>query len=272
LIASRPELLTSPPVWFAMPSRTVLEERVSEIHTDDDALTAFIEEHWITDVLHVLKSGKEGTVYCCQAASHTGHEFLAAKVYRSREHRMYHNNVVYQEGRWIGDRRLQRAVANKSRTGREFQSDSWVAHEFETLQLLHSAGASVPQPFARNGQALLMTYIGDPVAPAPLLQHAGLSADAADPLFRRLLREIELWLDCGCVHADLSPFNILYWEGEPVVIDFPQAVDPATNAQARELLTRDLTNLCRFFARFGVRADAEALAGGLWRRMRSRDV
>ena len=260
-----------PPLWFTTPLRNVLEERVSQIHTDDDALMTFIEEEWITDVLHVLKSGKEGTVYCCRAAPHTGQEFLAAKVYRSREHRMFHNNAVYQEGRWIGDRRLQRAVANKSRTGREFQADSWVAHEFETLQLLHSAGAAVPRPFARSGQALLMAYIGDQVEPAPLLQHARLPADAADPLFRRLLREIELWLDCGCIHADLSPFNILYWAGEPVVIDFPQAVDPATNLQAHELLTRDLANLCRFFARFGVRADAETLAGGLWRRMRSRE-
>jgi RIO kinase 1 len=270
-MASRPELLTSPPVWFAMPRWIVPEERVSQIHTDDDALMTFIEEDWITDVVHVLKSGKEGTVYCCRAASHTGQEFLAAKVYRSREHRLFHNNAVYQEGRWIPDRRLRRAVANKSRTGREVQADSWVAHEFETLQRLHNAGAAVPQPFARSGQALLMTYVGDYAEPAPLLQHAGLSVEEADPLFRRLLREVELWLDCGCVHADLSPFNILYWEGKPTVIDFPQAVDPATNPQARELLTRDLANLCRFFARFGVRADAETLAGGLWRRMRSRE-
>jgi serine/threonine-protein kinase RIO1 len=37
------------------------------------------------------------------------------------------------------------------------------------------------------------------------------------------------------------------------------------------LLTRDIANLCRFFARYGVRADAQALAGGLWRRVRWRD-
>ena len=33
------------------------------------------------------------------------------------------------------------------------------------------------------------------------------------PLFRRLLRNVELFLDCDRVHADFSPFNILFWEG-----------------------------------------------------------
>jgi RIO kinase 1 len=254
------------PRWIAV------EECVTDTQTIEDALTEFFEDDLITDVIRVLKSGKEGTVYCCRASPRTGHELLAAKVYRPREHRLFHNNAVYQEGRWIPDKRLRRAVATKSRVGREVQADTWVAHEYQTLQLLHGAGAAVPRPFARSGQALLMTYVGDLDAPAPLLQHADLSTNEAEPLFRRLLHEIELWLSCGRVHADLSPFNILYWEGEPTVIDFPQAVDPDTNANARELLIRDIANLSRFFARFGIRADAEALAGGLWRRLRWRDL
>lgn len=253
------------PRWIA------LEVRVTHPQTYEDALTVFFEDDWITDVVQVLKSGKEGTVYCCRAAPRTGQELLAAKVYRPREHRLFHNNAVYLEGRWIGDRRLRRAVANKSRVGRVVQADTWVTHEYQTLQLLHGAGAAVPQPFARSGQALLMTYVGDLDAPAPLLQHAEVPAAAAEPLFRQLLREIELWVACGRVHADLSPFNILYWEGKPTVIDFPQAVDPETNPQARALLTRDLANLCRFFARYGVRADPEVLTSGLWRRLRLRE-
>jgi RIO kinase 1 len=248
-----------------------VEECVSQTQTYEDALTEFVEDDLITGVVQVLKSGKEGTVYCCRASPRTGHEFLAAKVYRPREHRLFHNSAVYEEGRWIPDKRLRRAVAGKSRVGREVQADTWVGHEYETLRLLHGAGAAVPEPLARSGQALLMTYVGDFDAPAPLLQHAELAADAAEPLFGRLLREIELWLSCGRVHADLSAFNILYWEGEPTVIDFPQAVDPEVNTNARELLTRDIANLCRFFARFGIRADAESLAAGLWRRWRPRE-
>ncbi len=35
----------------------------------------------------------------------------------------------------------------------------------------------------------------------------------------------------------------------PVIIDFPQAVDPAVNASARKLLIRDVDNLLRFLVR-----------------------
>lgn len=236
-----------------------------------EVLTEFFEDDLITEVIRVVKSGKEGTVYCCRASPRTGEELLAAKVYRSSEHRMFHNSAIYQEGRWMPDKRLRRAMASKSRVGRSTQADTWVGHEFQTLQMLHAAGAAVPRPFARSGQALLMTYVGDLDAPAPLLQHAEIAHEEALPLFRRLLQEIELWLSCGRVHADLSAFNILYWENQPTVIDFPQSVDPEENMNARDLLTRDIGNLCRFFARFGVRADAEGVATNMWRRLRWRE-
>lgn len=239
--------------------------------TYEDALTDFFEDDLITDVVRVLKSGKEGTVYCCRAAPRTGQELLAAKVYRPPEHRLFHNSAIYEEGRWIPDKRIRRAMANKSRVGREAQAENWVGHEYETLRLLHAAGAAVPRVFGRSGQALLMTYVGDLEVAAPMLQHAQVPPDLAEPLFRRLLGEIQLWLECGRVHADLSPFNVLYWEGAATVIDFPQAVDPETNGNARELLTRDVANICRYFARHGIRADAEAVASGIWRRSRWRD-
>src|SRR4051812_2874800 len=88
----------------------------------EETLAEFFEEDLITDVVQVVKSGKEGTVYCCRASERTGHDLLAAKIYRSSEHRMFHNSAVYQEGRVIVDKRVQRAVTNKSRFGRSFQA------------------------------------------------------------------------------------------------------------------------------------------------------
>ena len=232
----------------------------------DDALTDFFEEDLITEVVRVLKSGKEGTVYCCRATPRTGQDLLAAKVFRSREHRQFHNSAVYDEGRWIGDRRIKKAIANKSKVGREAHAGIWIGHEYRTLELLHAAGAAVPRPYGRSEHAVLMTYVGDEEAAAPLLQHAEIAREHADPLFRQLLAEIELWLGCGRVHGDLSPFNILYWNDRPTVIDFPQSVDPETNPNARALLTRDIANLCRFFARFDIRAEPEPIAERIWRR------
>jgi hypothetical protein len=56
-------------------------------------------------------------------------------------------------------------------------------------------------------------------------------------------------LCAAVVHGDLSDFNVLMGHAGPVLIDFPQAVDPAQNQNARKLLVRDVDNLNGFFAR-----------------------
>src|SRR5437868_3853151 len=63
------------------------------------SLNHFYEEDLISDVLHVAKSGKEATVYCCAATPATGLEYLAAKVYRPRMFRSLSNDAVYRKGR-----------------------------------------------------------------------------------------------------------------------------------------------------------------------------
>ena len=61
----------------------------------------FYEARLITGIDHVVKSGKEATVYCCRAHPATGAEFLAAKVYRPRQLRSFQNDTIYQQGRLI---------------------------------------------------------------------------------------------------------------------------------------------------------------------------
>jgi RIO kinase 1 len=68
------------------------------------------------------------------------------------------------------------------------------------------------------------------------------------------------------VHGDLSAFNVLVWDGRAFVIDFPQAVVASVNPNARQLLDRDVARLAQHFARYGVHADAGALAADLWAR------
>src|SRR2546430_17425234 len=74
------------------------------------ALDDFFAQGLITNVLYEVKSGKEATVYCCEAHPSTGVELLAAKFYRARQHRNFKNDSVYQEGRAILDKRVRRAV------------------------------------------------------------------------------------------------------------------------------------------------------------------
>jgi len=70
----------------------------------------------------------------------------------------------------------------------------------------------------------------------------------------------------GVVHGDLSAYNVLYWEGEIRIIDFPQMVDPHANPDARAIFNRDVDRLCQYFARYGVQANAVAIAREFWRR------
>lgn len=229
-------------------------------------LDAFFAEGWITEILYEVKSGKEATVYCCEGDPTKGQALFAAKIYRSRQHRNFKNDAVYQQGRVINDRRMRRAFERKTQFGREVQAAAWTDHEFDTLRTLHAAGAAVPRPVASSPGALLMDFVGDEHGAAPPLHTVSPAPDEARRLFGHVMRNVELWLACDRVHGDLSAFNMLYWRGSVTVIDFPQVVDPRANPDARDLLARDIANVCRYFARHGVRADPARLADDLWRR------
>jgi RIO kinase 1 len=239
------------------------------------SLSQFYEEDLITDVLHMVKSGKEASVYCCAAHPSTGREYLAAKVYRPRMFRSLRNDAIYREsrvqqdgeGRVIRGDRGRRGLMRKNEQGRAAQVASWIEYEFETQRLLHQNGVRVPEPISQMGNAVLMEYIGDVNEPAPLLREIILEEEEARPLFENIVHDIEACLACGRIHGDLSEYNILYWQDSVTLIDFAQAVDPGHNQQAGfTLFLRDIERVCRYFARCGVSADATALAVDIWTR------
>ncbi|MDQ3656497.1 MAG: hypothetical protein M3457_15660 [Chloroflexota bacterium] len=247
--------------------------------TESDIPEVFFDDGWITAVEYLVSSGKEGTVFCCRADPHTGHERLAVKIHRGRSQRSFKNDAIYLSGRAMGvslsgasgvkssgmpDRRLERAVAKRSRTGKAAIEQSWINHEFNTMQLLYAAGACVPQPFAMSGHAMLMEYLGDEDGPAPKLKHVSLTRLRAAEMFASLMDEIALWLACERIHGDLSPFNILYWNERATVIDFPQAVNPHENPDSLFLLERDIRNVFTYFQEYGVTADPARIARDLW--------
>jgi RIO kinase 1 len=245
------------------------------------SLTAFYEDDLISDVLAVVKSGKEATVYCCAAHPSTGLDYVAAKVYRPRMFRSLRNDAVYRASRPQFDARGREgrgarrwnATAKETERGRAAMVSAWIRYEYETQLLLYNAGADTPRPLAQSGNALLMEYIGgEPGTPAPLLREVSLDRSEAGPLFERVLRNIELWLACDRIHGDLSPYNMLYWDGALTIIDFAQAVDPRYNPAVGELLARDIARICQYFARFGVESDASALASNLWQRYLRADM
>ena len=105
---------------------------------------------------------------------------------------------------------------------------SWLMYEYTSLERLYEAGAAVPKPISSAENALLMGYCGDENTGGAGAQRESRSTQMKPSrCSTRVLRNIELMLQNGMIHGDLSAYNILYWEGEITLIDFPQVTDSA---------------------------------------------
>jgi len=80
---------------------------------------------------------------------------------------------------------------------------------------------------------------------------------------------IELLLELGWAHGDLSPYNILYHAGRAILIDFPQVVDCQNNPKARAIFERDIERVSEYFAAAGHPSDHQRLARQLWEKYSS---
>ncbi len=95
--------------------------------------------------LGLLKTGKEADCLLLERAVPGGAScVLAAKRYRSAEHRQFQRSTGYQEGRKIRGSREARAAAKKTTFGRAVLSGQWVQREWEALTELWSAGVPCP--------------------------------------------------------------------------------------------------------------------------------
>ena len=209
-------------------------------------LAALIEYGVIDKVVRSLLSGKEAQVYLVEA----GGKLCAAKVYKDQTERSFRNRASYTEGRTVRNSRDNRAMANRSRHGRERAEATWITAEVETIYKLDAAGVRVPKPQAFIDGVLGMECIlGPDGGIAPRLADCPLRGEQADRMFAQIMSEVVKMLCAGVIHGDLSVFNILIEPAGPVMIDFPQAVNAAANANAREILLRDVANLTNHFLR-----------------------
>lgn len=220
--------------------------------------------------LGVFKSGKEAEVFLVERRSPGGRCLLAHKRYRPRKPgkgelrelgfskgSIYHNDAVYHQG-WHLKSRDQRAVDHATRHGQELVAALWPINETQMLRRAWQAGASVPYPVERTAEGLLMEYVGDETQAAPRLVQARLGRGDLSAAWQQLRASLRSLVRAGVVHADLSAYNLLWWQGRLILIDFPQAVDVITNPHAPDLLHRDLLNVATWFGRRGLTIDAEA--------------
>ena len=237
-----------------------------------DSLVEITEHKWISDVLRKVKSGKEASVYLCRAGASVDMPLIAAKVYRPRSLRNLKNDHQYRAGRIDLDEDGNalwkeadvNAVQKRTAYGEEVRHQSWIAYEYQTLEILYKAGADVPKPYAMENNAILMGFVGDHANAAPTLHSISLDLDEAKPLFERVIHNIDLMLAHDRIHGDLSAYNILYWDGDIRLIDFPQVVMPEANPASWNIFLRDVTRICQYFSTQGIKRDPRKLASELW--------
>jgi len=232
----------------------------------------------VDEVLGVLKTGKEAEVFVVERRSADGRHraLLAHKRYRPMKvgkgeieglgftrSRTFTNDVIYHEGRRLRYSRDQRAVERMTDYGKRLLAERWPGQELDTLQRAHASGATVPYPVEFTGDGMLMQLIGDETGAAPRLVNARLSPAELQSAFAQLVEELHLLTAAGLVHADLSPFNVLWWADRLWIIDFPQAVDLVHNPHGFDLLHHDVTTMCSWFTRQGVASDPEEVFAAL---------
>ena len=226
------------------------------------------EEAAIDTELGILKTGKEADVFLLERAVDGGPSVvMAAKRYRSTEHRTFHRSTAYTEGRTTRRSRDARALNTKSTFGRLVAAGQWAGAEWEALKRFWTLGLPVPYPVQIDGTEILMEFItGSDGAGAPRLAQTRPDPALLADWFEQLREALATMVQHGVVHGDLSPYNILAAGERLVIIDLPQVVDVVGNPQGMDFLLRDCTNLCTWFRARGMDgqvADEQALFADL---------
>lgn len=219
--------------------------------------------------LGVLKTGKEADVHVVRRwVPGTDREsVMAAKRYRSGDHRLFHRDAGYLEGRRVRRSRELRAMTRRTDFGKLVIAGQWAAAEFAALGRLWALDLPVPYPVQLDESEMLMEFVGTvdgptPVA-APRLVSTRPEPDLLAELFEQLRAVMLTLAHHGWTHGDLSPYNVLLHEERLVLIDWPQVVDVIGNPQGFEFLERDATTMVTWFQRKGLDVDAGELVGDL---------
>lgn len=205
--------------------------------------------------LGILKTGKEADVFLVRRGVPITSRscLLAAKRYRTDEHRQFHRNAEYLDGRRVRESRVNRAMASRTSVGRAMISQQWASAEFDALCRLHAAGAAVPYPVQILGTELLLEFIGDAdgVA-APRLAEIRPDGTELVALWDHLTESLRTLASLGLAHGDLSAYNLLVHDGRVVMIDLPQVIDVVAHPRGADFLDRDITNVTRWFIARGL--------------------
>ena len=196
------------------------------------------------DILNgAISTGKEANVL---TGITDDEKFVAVKIYRIAT-----SDFKKMDYYLKGDPRFNVKTKNKRKI-----IYSWVLKEFKNLTRLYDAGVNVPKPITTSNNVLLIEFIGDENGnpSQPVKNHPPKNPEE---FWNKLLVQLKLFVNkAKLVHGDLSNYNILNRNEEPVIIDVSQSV-VIDNPISKELLERDINTLVREYTKLGVKTSFE---------------
>jgi RIO kinase 1 len=191
-----------------------------------------------------ISTGKEGNVFLGITPQETS---VAVKIFRISTATFKHINQYLE-----GDPRFQ--SIHKSRRDITY---AWTSKEWKNLQILQDIGVRAPIPIKKNNNVLVMEFIGSDRQAAPLLKNV----DPQNPkkIFSDIIKMIEkMYVKASLIHGDLSPYNILYYDHKPYLIDLGQGV-LKEHPNADIFLRRDIHNIISYFNKYKNDADEQEI-------------
>ncbi|HZX45045.1 MAG TPA: serine protein kinase RIO [Candidatus Nanoarchaeia archaeon] len=225
-----------------MPIRS--KEKFKTMHNVFDEFTNWtlfklISEGYFEGLESPISIGKEANIF---SARRKDRSRVIVKIYRLEAcdfNRMY--DYIKEDPRYSNLKGKKRKIIF-----------SWVQREYRNLLKAREGGVNVPTPITFKNNIIVMEFIGkaDNVS-------SRLSVEAPKnpkKFFDKVVDNIRKLYKAGLVHADLSPFNILNHDEEPMLIDFSQATI-LDNSRAMEFLQRDVRIVATYFTKLGLKID-----------------
>ena len=214
---------------------------------DRRVFDAVFDRSTLMSLHKLMQSGEIETVDYPIARGKEAHVFHATTNQGPAAVKIFHTtNAVFKSlAKYIdGDPRF----GGLKRRHRELVKIS-VRKEYRNLRRMRKAGIRVPRPRAVLNNVLVMDLIGDESDPSPRLKD--ITIDDPKGVFDDILEMLAVcWQTCDLAHADFSEYNILWYDGEPWVIDVGQAVVSA-HPSSNEFLVRDVTRIVQWINRQG---------------------
>lgn len=204
------------------------------------------------DVLNgAISTGKEANVL--KGIKEDG-SIVAVKIYRIAT-----SDFKKMQYYIAGDPRFNVRSSNKRQL-----INNWVNKEFRNLTRLKDAGVNVPEAITSLNNVLIIEFIGDKDGnPAPTVKN--LPPQDPNEFYEKLVEQMDRFINkANLIHGDLSSYNILNFDEEPVIIDVSQSV-VRDHIIANELLERDIKNISFEFSKMGVDTSIEDLTNRLLR-------